>query len=103
MVAGAQPRWPRKCSIQCCWSMLLPDMDGGRRGKGSMLLTSLLLETAVCCLSQGRLIPSPREQSADGQHRLGQFYLHEKVWLVPALCPSISARMVLATPRERVM
>lgn len=54
-------------------------------------------------LEPGRLIPSPREQSADGQHRLGQFYLHEKVWLVPALCPSISARMVLATPRERVM
>lgn len=37
-------------------SMLLPHMDGGRRGKGSMLLTSLLLEPAVCCLSQGRLI-----------------------------------------------
>lgn len=32
-------------------SMLLSDMDGGRRGRGSMPLTSLSLEPVVCLLS----------------------------------------------------
>lgn len=67
-------------------SMLLSDMDGGRRGKGSMLLTSPPLEPAVCCLSQGRLIQSRGEQPAEGHHGLVGFYFHERAG-VAGTCP----------------
>lgn len=92
--AAAQPRWPRKYSIQCCWVDAAVRYRWWQEREG--IDAAHLPAAGASC--------EPREADPVSERAEGYWWgfnhLKRLVWLVAALYPSISARVVLPTPRE---